>query len=95
MYFIIYSFIVSLVMPPSQCVTICSYLLRQDPEVIKKKAEKSREARSESRRWQNVLSSMGEDVGDLLKFNQLKVGRVFRTTAMCMLACTRVGVCLF
>ena len=42
--------------------------------MIKKKAEKTREARSESRRWQNVLSSMGEDCGDLLKFNQLKVG---------------------
>ena len=41
--------------------------------MVKKKAEKSREARSESRRWQNVLSSMGEDCGDLLKFNQLKV----------------------
>jgi histone-lysine N-methyltransferase SETD1 len=38
----------------------------------KKKAQQSREARSESRRWQSVLSSMGEDYGDLLKFNQLK-----------------------
>ena len=55
------------------CVPTSCHLLCQDPEVVKKKAEKSREARSESRRWQNVLSSMGEDCGDLLKFNQLKV----------------------
>lgn len=39
----------------------------------KKKVQQSREARSESRRWQSVLSSLGEDYGDLLKFNQLKV----------------------
>lgn len=39
----------------------------------KKKVQQSREARSESRRWQSVLGSLGEDVGDLLKFNQLKV----------------------
>ena len=40
---------------------------------MKKQAAQSREARSETRRIQNVLSSMGEDLGDLLKFNQLKV----------------------
>ncbi|ELU13685.1 hypothetical protein CAPTEDRAFT_150651 [Capitella teleta] len=39
---------------------------------LKKKVQISREARSESRRWQNVLQLMGEDIGDLLKFNQLK-----------------------
>ena len=39
----------------------------------KKKVHLSREARSESRRWLNILSSQGEDYGDLLKFNQLKV----------------------
>ena len=62
--------------------------------MIKKKAEKSREARSESRRWQNVLSSMGEDVGDLLKFNQLKVGCVscYHDVYACMHTC---GECLF
>ena len=43
----------------------------------KKKVQQSREARSESRRWQSVLSSLGEDYGDLLKFNQLKVSRQF------------------
>lgn len=42
----------------------------------KKKIEQSREARSESRRIQNVLTSRGEDVSDLLKFNQLKVCNV-------------------
>ncbi|ESN99076.1 hypothetical protein HELRODRAFT_107153 [Helobdella robusta] len=31
-----------------------------------------REARSESRRWQSVLSHQGEDLGDLVKFNHLK-----------------------
>ena len=40
---------------------------------IKKKVHLSREARSESRRWLSILSSQGEDYGDLLKFNQLKV----------------------
>jgi len=39
----------------------------------KKKVHLSREARSESRRWLSILSSQGEDYGDLLKFNQLKV----------------------
>ena len=40
-----------------------------------KKVTTSRETRQISRRWQNVLTSLGEDVvlGDLLKFNQLKV----------------------
>ena len=33
----------------------------------------SRDARSETRRMQNFISSLGEDVGDLLKFNQLQV----------------------
>jgi len=45
----------------------------------KKKVQQSREARSESRRWQSVLSSLGEDYGDLLKFNQLKVTITFLT----------------
>jgi len=40
---------------------------------VKKKVQQSREARSESRRWQSVLSVKGEDHGELLKFNQLKV----------------------
>lgn len=44
----------------------------------KKKVQQSREARSESRRWQSVLSSLGEDYGDLLKFNQLKVNSFYR-----------------
>lgn len=39
----------------------------------KKKVQQMREARSESRRLQSFLESLGEDVGDLLKFNQLKV----------------------
>ena len=39
----------------------------------KRKIEKTRDARSNSRRYQTVLSHMGEDVGDLVKFNQLKV----------------------
>lgn len=40
---------------------------------VKKKVHLSREARSESRRWLSIVSSLGEDYGDLLKFNQLKV----------------------
>ena len=55
--------------------------------MIKKKAEKSREARSESRRWQNVLSSMGEDVGDLLKFNQLKVRDMYTLLSIVVVEC--------
>ena len=43
----------------------------------KKKVHLSREARSESRRWLSILSSQGEDYGDLLKFNQLKVNIPF------------------
>lgn len=39
----------------------------------KKVQQQSRDARSESRRWQSFFSSIGEDLGDLLKFNQLKV----------------------
>ena len=39
---------------------------------IQKVQQQSREARAESRRWQTVVSSLG-DIGDLLKFNQLKV----------------------
>ncbi len=42
-------------------------------EAAEKKKKMSRDARSETRRIQNVLSSMGEDLGDLLKFNQLQV----------------------
>jgi len=44
----------------------------EDLDRVKKQASQSREARSETRRIQNVLTSMGEDLGELLKFNQLK-----------------------
>ena len=44
-----------------------------DADQAKKAIQQSREARSESRRWQNVFALSGEDYGDLLKFNQLKV----------------------
>ena len=49
------------------------FQLQEEKDKVKKQAAVSREARSETRRIQNVLSSMGEDLGDLLKFNQLKV----------------------
>ena len=45
-------------------------------QTTKKKIQQQlREARSESRRWQSFFLSMGEEFGDLLKFNQLKVSK--------------------
>ena len=49
------------------------WYLQDANEQVKKKIQQTREARSETRRIQNVLSSRGEDISDLLKFNQLKV----------------------
>ncbi|ESO04895.1 hypothetical protein HELRODRAFT_78456 [Helobdella robusta] len=41
---------------------------------MRKRAQQNREARSEGRRWQNLLTTnLGEDRAELLKFNQLKL----------------------
>lgn len=48
----------------------------------KKKAQTSREVRSETRRLQSTFSEY-LDMGDLFKFNQLKVGYVLLYMQLC------------
>jgi len=61
----------------------------------KKKVHLSREARSESRRWLSILSSQGEDYGDLLKFNQLKVKQNFIVTVVATTCDVTLNACWF
>ena len=56
--------------------------------MVRKRAQQNREARSEGRRWQNLLTSnLGEDVAELLKFNQLQVGHLLNNHAcLCLIS---------